>query len=72
MNWTEIYEKKHVSKNKIGMCFGLDDLKNYMKKNDISNNLNTDGPIKALGIFKITKTDKHHWIIKMKGPDNSI
>ena len=72
MNWTKIYEKMHVSKNKIGMWLGLDDLKNYMKKNDISNNLNTDGPIKALGIFKITKTDKHHWIIKMKGPDSSI
>ena len=72
MNWKDIYKKKHISKNKIGMCLGLDDIKNYMKKNDISNNLNTDGPIKALGIFQIKKTDKHHWIIKMKGPENSI
>ena len=72
MDYIDIYKKKNINKNKIGMLFELDDLKDYMKKYNIKNILSTDEPIKDLGIFQIIKTDRHHWKIKMKGPENSI
>ncbi len=59
-------------KELIGFSLTLNDLRNFMKENNINNNFDTNKPIESLGIFKIRKFDKNHWIIKMKGPKSSM
>ena len=59
-------------KELIGELFTLNDLRNFMKENKINNNFDTNNPIESLGIFKIWKFDRDHWIIKMKGPKSSL
>ena len=48
------------------------DIREYMKENYIDNNLDTNHPIKKLGIYKIDKQTDKHWIISMKGPKYSL
>ena len=54
------------------MTWTVEDIRNYMKENNIDNNLDTNKPIEILGISQIEKIDDCHWIIHMKGPKKSI
>ena len=47
------------------------DIRNYMKENNINNNLDINKPIKSLGIYKIDKKDINRWFIYIKGPKES-
>ena len=46
----------------------IKDIREYMKENNIENNLDTNHPIKKLGIYKIDKQNGKRWMISMKGP----
>ena len=56
---------------KILMSYTLDDIREYMKKNNIENNYEGEASIKSLEIFKILIRSKGEMIIKMKGNKNS-
>ena len=48
------------------------EIREYMKKNNIDNNLDLNKPIKSLGILKIEKKyDNSLWIVIIRGPKNS-
>ena len=53
-------------------CCFIKDIRKYMTENHISNNLDTDHPIKELGIYKINKINKYNWIVCMKGPKYTL
>ena len=55
-------------------CFkmDIDFLRNYMINNNIDQNLDTNKPIKSLGIYKIDKLKKNIWTIHIKGPKHTI
>ena len=50
----------------------IKDIREYMKENNIENNLDTNHPIKKLGIYKIDKQNDKRWMISMKGPKYSL
>jgi ubiquitin-protein ligase len=54
-------------------CFSydLDYIREYMENNNINKDLNTNEPIKSLGIFRIDKQE-NLWKIHMDGPKNTI
>jgi len=58
-------EKKHTH------SYDLDYIREYMEYNNINSNLDTNKPIKSLGIYKIDKQE-NHWTISMVGPKNTI
>ncbi len=60
------------NKKKLFMKWNVEDIRNYMKENNIDNNLDTNKPIAILGINLIEKIDDYHWIIYMEAPKNSI
>ena len=50
----------------------IKDIREYMKENNIENNLDTNHPIKKLGIYKLDKQNDKRWMISMKGPKYSL
>ena len=56
----------------VFMRWTVENIRNYMKENNIDNNLNINKPIPSLGINRIEVTNEYHWIIYMNGPKNSI
>ena len=53
------------------MRITLNHIREYMTKNNIDKILDTEHPIKSLGIYKIDKTEGKNWIIYIKVPENS-
>ena len=56
----------------VFMRWTVENIRNYMKENNIDNNLNINKPIPSLGINRIEVTNEYHWIIYIDGPKNSI
>ena len=48
------------------------DIRDFMAKNNIEDNLNISKPIEILGILKIDKIDKLHWKVRIRGPKESF
>ena len=54
------------------MKLTVNDIRKYMKENNIDENLDLNNPIKSLGILKIEKTNNNElWNVKTRGPQNS-
>ena len=54
------------------MNLTINDIRKYMKENNIEQNLDLENPIKSLGILKIEKKNNNKlWNVKMRGPKNS-
>ena len=53
------------------MKLDLKFIREYMKMNNIDNNLDTGHPINFLGIYKIDKTNSKKWIVHIKLEENS-
>ncbi len=54
------------------MMYDIENIREFMKEKNISNNLDTNYPIKSLGIFQINKESPYNWNLKIKGPKESI
>jgi len=48
------------------------DIREFMEKNNIEDNLDISKPIEILGILRIDKIDKFHWKVRIRGPKESF
>ena len=48
------------------------DIREFMEKNNIEDNLDISKPIEILGILRIDKIDKLHWKVRIRGPKESF
>ena len=62
-----------ISNNsKLFQTWTVDDIRDYIRENNINNNLELNNLMDILGIHKIDKTDNQHWTIYMEGPKDSL